>query len=186
MMPLPGKTQSDIAIGLPGVSRLSPDHYAAELLNYVLGGGGFSSRLTTRIRDEQGLAYYVYSYFAAYRGAGPWMLRMGVNPARVEQAVTSAFAELGRINQQPPGDRELQLWKDYVTGTLALSLETNAGIAASLSDAEFYGLGLDYPWRYPELIRKLTPADVAAAGRKYITPDRAITIIAGPEMPIGK
>jgi zinc protease len=180
-IPLAGKTQSDIAIGLPGVSRLSPDYYAAELLNYVLGGGGFASRLMTRIRDEQGLAYYVYSYFGAYRGAGPWMLRMGVNPARVEQAVTSAFAELGRINRQPPNDHELQLWKDYVTGTLALSLETNAGIAASLSDAEFYGLGLDYPWRYPEIIRKLMPAEVAIAGRKYITPDRAITIIAGPE-----
>ena len=178
---LPDKAQADIAIGFPGISRLAPDYHAAELLNYVLGGGGFSSRLTTRIRDQQGLAYYVYSYFAAYRGAGPWMLRMGVNPARVEQAITSALAELRRIREQPPDTTELRLWQDYVTGTSSLALETNAGIASSLADAEFYGLGLDYPWRYPELVNRVTPAEVAAAARRYIDPDHSITIIAGPE-----
>jgi zinc protease len=180
---LADKAQADIAIGFPGLSRLAPDYHAAELLNYVLGGGGFSSRLTARIRDEQGLAYYVYSHFAAYRGSGPWMLRMGVNPARVEQAITSALAELRRISEQPPDAKELRLWQDYVTGTSSLALETNAAIASSLADAEFYGLGLDYPWRHPELTNRVTPAEVAAAARRYIHPDHAITIIAGPQAP---
>jgi zinc protease len=180
---VPGKAQSDIIIGFPGSSRLAPDYYAAELLNYVLGGGGLSSRLAERIRDEEGLAYYVYSYFAAYRGPGPWSMNMGVNPARVNQAIDSALAVLRRVREQPPGEAELRLWKDYVTGTLSLRLETNSGIAASLADAEFYGLGLDYPWRYPQVIARVTPAEVAAAAEKYIQPDHAVIVIAGPELP---
>jgi zinc protease len=178
-----GKTQSDIVIGLPGIARTAPDYPAAELLNYTLGGGGFSSRLTADIRDKQGLAYYVYSYFAAYKGPGPWLLRMGVNPARVDRAIDAALADMRGILKEPPGDAELRLWKDYVTGQLALQLETNAGIASSLAEAEFYGLGLDYPWRYPQIIGALTPKDVAEAARRYIQPDHCIIIIAGPETP---
>lgn len=180
-LPVSGKTQSDVAIGLPGISRVAPDYPAADLLNYVLGGGGFSSRLTDRIRDKEGLAYYVYSYFAAYRGPGPWVMRMGVNPARVDRAIDSALSVMAGIRQDPPGEGELRLWQDYVTGQLALSLETNTGIASNLATAEFYGLGLDYPWRYPEIIKQVSPAQVAAAAQRYVLPDRAMIITAGPE-----
>jgi zinc protease len=180
---VPEKTQSDIIIGLPGISRLAPDYYAAELLNYVLGGGGLSSRLARRIRDEQGLAYYVGSYFAAYRGPGPWIMEMGVNPARVNQAISGALDILRAIREHPPQADELRLWQEYVTGAAALRLETSGGIAAALADAEFYGLGLDYPWRYPQLLRKVTPAEVAAAAQKYIQPDHVIIVTAGPQAP---
>ncbi len=176
-----GKTQSDIVIGLPGISRLAPDYHAAELLNYVLGGGGLSSRLARRIRDELGLAYYVYSYFAAYRGPGPWIMHMGVNPARVDQAIDGALDMLRAIREHPPQADELRLWQDYVTGSASLRLETNGGIAGALADAEFYGLGLDYPWRYPELVRNVTPAEVAAAAQKYLQPGHVIIVTAGPQ-----
>jgi zinc protease len=178
---VPGKTQADVIIGFPGISRLAPDYHAAELLNYVLGGGGLSSRLAERIREQQGLAYYVYSYFAAYRGPGPWIMNMGVNPARVNQAIDSALEVLRQVRDHPPAAAELRLWQDYVTGFASLRMETNGGIAAALADAEFYGLGLDYPWRFPQIMNRVTPADVAAAAHKYLQPDRAVIVTAGPQ-----
>jgi len=179
--PLAGKTQASVVIGLPGIARTAPDYPAADLMNYDLGGGGFASRLMEHIREEKGLAYYVYSDFVAYRGPGPWITRMGVDPPFLEHAVDIALSEMRRIREQPPTDAELRYWKDYVSGTLAVHMETNAGIAGALSEAEFYGLGLDYPWRYPELVRQVTTAQAADAARKYILPDRCIISIAGPE-----
>ena len=177
---LPGKTQTDIALGAVGISRRSPDYHAALLLNYILGGGGFSSRLTEAIRDQQGLAYYVYSQYRAYYGDGPWLLRMGVNPANVSKAVAAALAQMRKVQQQGVTDREMALWQDYAAGSLALRMETNEGVANSLADAEFYGLGLDYPYRLPALLAALSRQQVQAAARKYLHPEAYVLVTAGP------
>jgi zinc protease len=181
LTPLAGKSQANVVIGLPGIARTAPDYPAADLMNYDLGGGGFASRMMEHIREDKGLAYYVYSNFVAYEGPGPWITRMGVDPPFLERAVDIALSEMKRIREQPPTDAEMRYWKDYVTGTLAVHMETNAGIAAALSEAAFYGLGLDYPWRYPELVRQVTAAQAADAARKYILPERCVISIAGPE-----
>ena len=181
--PIPGKTQADLALGGPGVSRRSPDYHHALLLNYILGGGGFASRLTQTIRDEQGLAYYVYSQFRALREDGPWVLRMGVNPANVDRAVASALGQIKLIRERGVTDREMTLWKDFAAGSLALRMETNAGIASNLADAEFYGLGLDYPYRLPGILAAISKEQVAAAARKYLHPQGYVLVEAGPTAP---
>jgi predicted Zn-dependent peptidase len=84
------------------------------------------------------------------------------------------------MRAKPPSLEEMSLWKDYVTGRLALRMETNAGVAEALADAEFYKRGLDYPWRLPQIIRSITPAQVHETARKYLHPDRAEIIVAGP------
>jgi zinc protease len=178
-VPIPNKTQTDIAIGFPGISRRDPGYYPADLMNYVLGRG-FVSRLNLRIREDLGAAYYVMSNYYAYWGPGPWALQMGVNPARAKVAIAAAIEEVRKMQQAPPSDDELQLWKGYVEGTVARQMETFGGIAQNLVLASFYDLGLDFPYRYPKILKAITADQVWQAAKEHLYPDGAITIIAGP------
>lgn len=178
-VPVPNKTQVDIAIGFPGISRGDPDYYRADLMNYVLGRS-FMSRLNMRIREELGLAYYVWSFFHAYRGPGPWMLQMGVNPANADKALNAAVEELGRVQEEPPSADELGLWKSYVEGTVARRMETYQGIARELVLASFYDLGLYFAYEYPGILSDITADQVHEAARQFLHPDGYIAVIAGP------
>ena len=177
--PIPNKTQTDIALGFPGLSRRDPDYYPADLMNYVLGRG-FVSRLNLRIREEMGAAYYVMSNFYAYWGPGPWALHMGIHPDKVDASITAAVEELQRMQKEPPSAEEMQLWKDYVEGTVARQMETFSGIAQSLVSSAFYDLGLDFPYRYPKILREITAEQVQEAAKKHLHPEGYVAVIAGP------
>ncbi len=179
LIAIPNKTQTDVALGFPGISRRDPDYYAADLMNYVLGRG-FVSRLNLRIREEMGAAYYVSSSFYAYWGPGPWALHMGVNPSKVNAAVAAALDEMKKMQAAPPTAEELQLWRDYVEGTVARQMETYSGIAQNLVLASFYDLGLDFPYRYPEILKGITAEQVQDAAKKYLHPEAYVSAIAGP------
>ena len=176
---VPNKTQVDIALGFPGISRRDPCYYEADLMNYVLGRS-FMSRLNMRIREELGLAYYVYSMYLAYWGPGPWMLQMGVNPANADTAMSAALEELQRIQREPPSQEELQLWKDYVKGTVARRMETYGGIAQELVLASFYDLGLYHAYEYPGLLAAITPEEVHQAAEQFLHPEGYVAVVAGP------
>jgi zinc protease len=176
---IPNKTQVDIALGFPGISRRDPDYYQADLMNYVLGRA-FMSRLNMHIREELGLAYYVYSFYYAYWGPGPWVLYMGVNPANAEKAMSAAVEELNRIQQEPPTEAELQLWKDYVKGTVARRMETYAGIAQELVLDRFYDLGVYHAYQYPGILAGITADEVNQAAKATLHPDGYVAIVAGP------
>ncbi len=178
-VPVPNKTQADIALGFPGLSRRDPAYYQADLMNYVLGQG-FMSRLNMRIREEMGLAYYVWSAYWAYWGPGPWVLQMGVNPENVEQALSAAVEELERIQQEPPSAEELKLWKDYVEGTVARRMETFSGIAQNLVLSAFYELGPYFPYEYPGILRAITGEQVHQAAQEHLHPEGYVAVIAGP------
>ncbi len=178
-VPVPDKTQVDIALGFPGLSRRDPGFYAADLMNYVLGRG-FMSRLNMRIREEMGLAYYVWSNFWAYWGPGPWLLQMGVDPAHADRALAAALEELERIRAEAPSEEELALWKDYVEGTVARRMETFAGIAQNLVLSAFYELGLHHPYEYPHILRAITAEQVHQAARQQLHPQAYLAVIAGP------
>ena len=151
-VPVPGKTQSDIILGFVGPARADPDFWDANLGNTVLGVFGLMGRLGTNVRDRLGLAYYSYSRVEGGVGPGPWSLVAGVNPANVERAVEAMRAEIRRIRDKAVGSKELADNKAFVTGTLPLRLETNDGVAGTLLDMEFHGLGLDYLERYKDMI----------------------------------
>jgi zinc protease len=177
-----GKTQADIVLGWPGLRRTDPDFVNAYLANTILGTFGMMGRLGDEIRDEQGLAYYVYSWLEAGLGAGPWVAIAGVNPANVERAIGGILDEVQRLRDEPVQADELADSQSFLTGSLPLRLETNEGIAGSLLEIERYALGLDYLECYPHLIRAVTVADVQAVARKYLDPEFYCLAVAGPEV----
>ena len=177
---VPGSTQADIVLGFPGVSRLSPDYQAANVANMILGRLGLSGRLGDSVRDRDGLAYYVSSHLQAGIAAGPWVVHAGVNPSNVERALAGIESELERLRCEPVSAGELLEAQDYLTGSLALRLETNDGVAGTLLGMETYGLGMDYLERYSGTIRSLTCDGLLAAAQKYIDVQHAVVVIAGP------
>lgn len=178
--PMPGKYQADIIVGCQAVSRQHPDYYAVRVANTVLGQFGMMGRLGEEIREEQGLAYYAYSTLDAERAGGVWLASAGVNPANVERAVAAIEEQFRRLAEEPVGEDELADSQAYMTGVLPLTLETNEGVASTLLNMEWYGLGLDYLLRYNDLIYGVTPEDVQRVARLYLRPDRAVTVVAGP------
>ncbi len=172
-------TQANIAIGGVGISRGNPDYYAAYVMNYILGGGGFSSRLMDNIRDTRGLAYDVHSSFDALKEPGAFEVWLQTKNGSANEAITQVFAELKRMRTSGVTDGELEDAKSYLTGSFPLRMDTSAKVAGMLSAIEFYGLGLDYPERYPRLINAVTRDDVLRAARKYIDPDRMAVIVLG-------
>jgi zinc protease len=181
-LPLPDKSQTAILWGhAGGLRRSDPDFYATQVMNLILGGGGaLNSRLGNVIRDEQGLAYSVYSYFDANLYPGPFQVGLGTNPANAQKAIASLEAEIKRIRQEGVTPREVQEAVAYLTGRFPLRLETNGGMAEILWAMEFYRLGADYIDRYAEYYRAVTVAQANQAARAHLHPDRATLILAGP------
>ena len=177
---VPGKSQADIVLGFPGLTRTSPDFHAANVANMILGVLGLYGRLGDNVRDKQGLAYYVFSQIRAGVGAGPWVVRAGVNPDNIDKAIAGIEDELRRFLKDPVTAAELGEAQDFLTGSLALRLETNDGVAGTLLGMELYDQGLDYLERYNSIIRSLTADDLLAASRKYIDVDHAVVVVAGP------
>lgn len=179
-VPLDGKTQADVVLGFPSLRRSDPDFYALSLGDLIFGRLGLYGRLGANVRDEQGLAYYVFSSLETGIGAGPWTIRAGVNPKNLTRAIESILAEIQRLRATPVTQDELDEARDFLTGSLALRLETNDGVAAMLSDIELFNLGLDYLQRYPHIIRSITAEQILAVVQKYARVEHYALAIAGP------
>jgi zinc protease len=170
-------TQANIVLGHDGVVRGNPDYYAIQVMNYILGGGGFSSRAMDSIRNERGLAYSVYSYFGAEKSHGTFQFVMQTKNETALEAIRIAKEEMRRMREQPVSDQELRDAKDYLIGSFPLRFDTNRKVAGFLAQVEYYELGLDYPERYADLIRKVTREDVLRVAKQYLRPDELITVI---------
>jgi zinc protease len=170
-------TQANIVMGHEGVPRSHPDYYAIQVMNYILGGGGFSSRLMESIRNERGLAYSVYSQFDTAKFVGSFQIVMQTKNETANDAIRIAREEIQRLREKGVTDDELKAAKDYLIGSFPLRLDTNRRIATFLAQVEFFELGLDYPERYPELIRRITKADLARVAKRYLNPQKLITVV---------
>jgi zinc protease len=180
VVPMMSKSQADIACGFVTIPRADKAYYAHWLMNNVLGQYAMGGRLGDSIRERQGMAYYVFSSFDASVVPGPLMIRAGVNPANVDRTVSSIDEEIGRFVRDGVTEKELKESQQYLIGSMPRALETNAGIATFLQTAEFFGLGLDYDLRLPDLLRGVTADAVNEAARCSLDPDRATIVIAGP------
>ncbi len=179
-IPIPGKTQLDIILGTVGVRRTDPDFYPLNLGDLILGRLGLYGRLGASVRDKQGLAYYVYSGAEASLGAGPWAVHAGVNPRNLNEAIAGILGEIQNIRTKPVSTDELDEAKDFVTGSLALRLETNEGVASMLADIDLFDLGLDYLQRYPNIIRSISADQILSVMQKHLPVDNYALAIAGP------
>ncbi|WP_038037703.1 M16 family metallopeptidase [Thermorudis peleae] len=177
---LPGKSQADLAIGLPVIPRSHPDFEPLRLANAVLGRLGMMGRIGQRVREQLGLAYYASSSLDAALGPGLWHAAAGVNPANVEQALEAILDEVSRLRAEPPSSTELDDVRTSLVGGALLALETSGAIAGLALDLMFYGLGLDYLERLPEMLAAFTPEDVRAVAERYLDPTRMAIVVVGP------
>src|SRR4029434_9780723 len=178
-------TQANIILGHEGVGRENPDYYAIQVMNYILGGGGFSSRTLDSIRNERGLAYSVYSYFSAEKGHGTFELVMRTKNETALEAIRIAKAEIRRMREELVTEEELSDAKDYLIGSFPLRFDTNRKVANFLAQVEYFQLGLDYPERYADFIKQVTREDVQHVAQKYLRPETLITVIVANQKKIG-
>ncbi len=177
---IPGKTQADLILGVRGPSRFSSYFYSANLGNSVLGQFGMMGRIGDRLREREGLAYYVYSRLDGRPGPGPWTIAAGVNPEHVERAVALLKDELRTLVDQPISADELRDNQDYFTRRVPLQLETNEGVSGVLLTMEIYQLGLDFLRGYQDMIYSMSSADIHAAFQRYWDLDNLVIAVAGP------
>jgi zinc protease len=179
---IPGKSQSDIVMGVAGPSRYDPDYRAAALANSILGQFGLYGRIGDEVREKRGLAYYAYSSVDGGHGPGAWTVSAGVNPANVAQAIEAITGEIQRISTELVTKDELADNKSYSIGHLPLQLESNEGLASALVNIATYNLSLDHLINVRAEINALTREDLLAAVQHYWKPDAFVVSVAGPEM----
>ena len=170
-------TQANIILGNPGISRYNPDFYAVSVMNYVLGGGGFASRLMQYIRDEMGLAYDVHSFFSVGKEDGSFQVGIQTKNESANAALDEIFKQIDRIKKEKVSDQELSDAKSYLTGSFPRRLDTNRKIADFLANVEFYNLGLDYVEKYPVYINSVTEKDVLRVAQKYLDSENYILVV---------
>ena len=172
-------TQSHILIGIPGMSRNDPDYFALYLGNYILGGGGFASRLTEEVREKRGLAYSVYSYFLPLAQPGPFQIGLQTKQEQSQQALEIVRATLSRFVTQGPTQDELRRAKQNIGGGFPLRIDSNKKILGYLAMIGFYHLPLSYIDEFANKIERVTLADVKDAFKRRIDPERMVTVIVG-------
>ena len=170
-------TQATIILGHRGISRDNPDFYAISVMNYILGGGGFASRLVQNIRDSKGLAYDVHSSFSPKKEVGSFGVSVQTKNESAGIAIEEIIKEIKKIREEGVTEEELSDAKGYLTGSFPLRIDTSAEVAGFLVSIEFYNLGLDYPEKYKTLINGITRDDVKKVARKYLDPENFVLVI---------
>lgn len=169
--------QAHIILGHVGPSRENPDFYALSVMNYLLGGGSFASRLVEEIRDKRGLAYSVASFFEAGKLPGAFQIVLQTKNTSAQEAISLAVQQMERMRTELVPERELEAAKKALIGSFPLRLATQAQLATFFTRVEYYGLGLDYPAKYPSLIKSISRQDVLRVAQAYLHPKHSILVI---------
>lgn len=170
-------TQASVMLGHVGIERSNPDYYAVTVMNYILGGGGFSSRMMTDIRDNRGLVYSIYSRFDAGKLPGAFSVSLQTKTESAGEAIEGVLQEIKKMKGEPVSETELSEAKSYLVGSFPLRIDTTGKLASLLSAVEFYQLGLDYFEKYPEYINKVTREEISRVARKYLDPEHYVLVV---------
>jgi zinc protease len=173
----PDATQARIRIGHLGIARENEDYFPIVVMNYVLGGGGFSSRLMKVVRSEKGLTYGIRSTFNARLQPGPFTISTFTKNETTLEAIEETIAQLKKYQEEGPTDKELEEAKSYLTGSYPLNFETPGNIAGQLQAIEIYNLGSDYIEKYRSRVNAVTKEEVRKAARKYLHPDDLLIVV---------
>ena len=171
--------QAHVLMGQPGHKRKDPDFFALLLGNHILGGGGFTSRLTAQVREQRGLSYSVYSYFSPALHAGAFTVGLQTRPDQAAQAVEVARQVIKDFVEQGPTEDELQAAKDNLIGGFALRIDTNRKLLDNVANIAWNQLPLDYLDQWTENMAKVTTADVRRAFARVLPPERMVTVVVG-------
>jgi len=170
-------TQANIILGHIGVSRDNPDYYKLSVMNYILGSGGFVSRLMQNLREEKGLVYDIHSFFAADKYGGAFQAGLQTKNESANTAIEEVLKEIRKIRNTLVSDAELSDAKSFLTGSFPMRIETSRRIANFLVAVEYYGLDMDYIDKYPQYINSVTKEDVQRVAKKYLDPEKFILVI---------
>jgi zinc protease len=171
--------QAHVLVGQPGYLRNDPDFFALTVGNHILGGGGFTARLTEEVREKRGLTYSVYSYFAPGMHAGAFTIGLQTRPDQAEQALALVRQVLAKFVEEGPTETELQAAKDNLIGGFALRIDSNKKLLDNVANIAWNGLPLDYLDTWTQQIERLTVADVRAAMARKLQPARMATVVLG-------
>ncbi|MBZ0097012.1 MAG: insulinase family protein [Sulfuricella sp.] len=174
-------TQSHILIGQPGMTRNDPDYFPLYVGNYVLGGGGFASRLIEEVRQKRGLVYSVHSYFIPLQQRGPFEIGLQTKREQADEALAVVRKTLGDFIAKGPTEDELKRAKQNLVGGFPLRIDSNRKILDYLAVIGFYRLPLSYLDDFTGKVEKVTVAQIRDAFTRRIQPDNMATVVVGAD-----
>ncbi|MFH2139412.1 MAG: pitrilysin family protein [Pseudomonadota bacterium] len=172
-------SQSHILIGAPGIARNDPDYFPLYVGNYILGGGGFVSRLMNEVREKRGMAYSVYSYFMPMQQPGAFQIGLQTKNEQVDEALQVVRATVRDFVAKGVTDAELRAAKQNIIGGFPLRIDSNRKILEYLSVIGFYNLPLTYLDDFQARVEQVNVRSVNDAFRRRINPDAMATVIVG-------
>jgi zinc protease len=175
----PGFTQCQIRMGHPGISHDHPSYHAIKVMNYILGGGGFSSRLMEEIRVKRGYTYGIFTGFKARRHPGPFVISTFTAPAVAPEVVHHILETVESYRNSGAAGDELESAQGYYTGSFPLGLETPSKIASNILETDLYGLGLAFLHEFRERIRAVSLEEVHQTALSYLRPWEATIVVVG-------
>jgi zinc protease len=172
-------SQAHILIGAPALQRNDPDYFTLTVANYILGGGGFVSRLTREVREKRGLSYSIYSYFTPMAQPGPFQIGLQTSKAQADEALKVVRGTLATFLQEGPTNAELKAAKDNLIGGFALRIDNNRKILDNIAAIGYYRLPLDYLDTWTAKVAQVTVADIRAAFARKVALDKLVTVVVG-------
>jgi zinc protease len=171
--------QPAVTFGLPGIMRHDPDFIAGYIANYILGGGGFSSRLTDEVREKRGLTYGISTALGSMNKASVFMGQVATRADAVRQTIQVVRDTMAKFAADGPTQAELDDAKTYLTGSFPLAFASNSGTAAQLGTFQRQNLDIGYVARRNSLIQAVTLADVKRVSRRLFNPAKLTVVIGG-------
>lgn len=175
-----GSEQAHIQFGMPSVKRVDPALPALMVGNEILGGGGLTSVLSKRIRDERGLAYSVYSYFSPMQASGPFGVGLQTRADQADEAIALVRETLREFLEEGPSEEQVANARRHLAGSFPLQTASNASLTGYLGSMAFYDLPLDYLDTYVARIQAVTREDVLRAFRAHVDPEQLLLMRVGP------
>jgi zinc protease len=174
-------SQAHILMGSPGVKRGDADYFPLYVGNYILGGGGFVSRLTEEVREKRGLVYSVYSYFLPMAELGPFQIGLQTKKEQANEAMKVVNDTLAKYLQNGPTEKELKAAKDNLIGGFPMRIDSNGKILDYISVIGFYKLPMTYLDDFNKEIAKVTTRQIKDAFKRRVKPETFATVVVGAE-----
>lgn len=173
--------QAQVLLGHVGITRKDPDYLALLVGNHMLGGGGFTSRLTEEVREKRGLTYGVYSYFSPGLNRGAFVISLQTRPDQAAQALQVTRDTLARYVAEGPSEQELRAAKDFLIGSFALRLDSNRKLLGQVAELAWFDLPLNELEDWTARVQALTVEQVRSALQRHVHPERMVTVVLGAQ-----
>lgn len=171
--------QAHISMGMPAIARKDPDYFPMLVGNYILGGGGFVSRLVKEVREKRALAYSVYSYVSPGRQIGPFVAGMQTQKSQADMAVDVMKKTIGDFIEHGPSDEELQAAKNNLINGFPLRIDSNRKILDNVASIAWNDLPLDTLDQWTTQLKAVTKEQVITAFKKNLDVNQIVTVVVG-------